>query len=289
MSAGRLDERLIDAAYRRSGANRWSVTRDSFGVVLEASVARTFADEAPDARHLARYVEALHVEDLALACACAAGNDEAWEHFIRTERPALYRAADAIDRSGRARELADALYADLYGVAQPGRERPSLFRYFHGRSSLATWLRAVLAQRHVDRMRAERRIEALPEEDAVAAAAAPPSDPDRARAVAMVTHALGASLEKLPARDRLRVDCYYARDLTLAAIGRMLGEHEATVSRHLTRTRKTLREGIEQHLRNAHRLSDRDIDDCIKTVAEDSGGLDLSGLLASADRKKGAG
>jgi DNA-directed RNA polymerase specialized sigma24 family protein len=41
------------------------------------------------------------------------------------------------------------LYADLYSK--------SLFRYFQGRSSLATWLRAVLSQRYVDRIRANRR------------------------------------------------------------------------------------------------------------------------------------
>ena len=88
----------------------------------------------------------------------------AWDHFVLEMRPGLYRAADALDRSGGARELADSLYADLYGVEQRGGARQSLFRYFHGRSSLATWLRAVLAQRHVDRVRVERRIDPLPEE-----------------------------------------------------------------------------------------------------------------------------
>ena len=55
-------------------------------------------------------------------------------------------------------------------------ERQSLFRYFQGRSSLATWLRAVLAQRYVDRLRAQKRLEPLPEEDgptAVAGARSP--------------------------------------------------------------------------------------------------------------------
>ena len=31
-------------------------------------------------------------------------------------RPILYRAADALDPSGGARDLADSLYADLYGL-----------------------------------------------------------------------------------------------------------------------------------------------------------------------------
>src|SRR2546430_16826750 len=88
----------------------------------------------------------VHANDLALASACATGDEAAWERFIREYRPILYRAADALDSTGRARELADALYADLYGLG----ERQSLFRYYQSRSSLATWLRAVLAQRYID-------------------------------------------------------------------------------------------------------------------------------------------
>ena len=42
--------------------------------------------------------------------------------------------------------------------------RQSLFRYFHGRSKLSTWLRAVLAQRHIDRLRAGRKLDPLPDD-----------------------------------------------------------------------------------------------------------------------------
>ena len=80
-------------------------------------------------------------------------------------RPVLYRSADAIDPGGGARELADSIYADLFGLQERDGERRSLFRYFHGRSSLATWLRAVLAQRQVDRVRATRRLTPLEDEE----------------------------------------------------------------------------------------------------------------------------
>src|SRR5215831_16568063 len=152
-----------------------------------------------------------YAEDLALASACAAGDDAAWERFVREFRPVLYRAADALDSTGRARELADALYADLYGLKERGGERQSLFRYYQGRSSLATWLRAVLAQRYVDRVRANRRLEPLPDDTSSAAqridAAArrsgderfgvAPIDPDRARLVALVRTVLAAVVARL--------------------------------------------------------------------------------------------
>src|SRR4029077_14128850 len=102
---------------------------------------------------------------LELARQCAAGDERAWERLVREYRPLLYRSADALDPSGGARDLADALYADLYGMKETDGERRSLFRYFQGRSSLATWLRAVLAQRYVDRLRAQRRFQPLPDEE----------------------------------------------------------------------------------------------------------------------------
>ena len=81
---------------------------------------RRFAARCRAARGLA-LLSSLHLEDLALACACALGDAAAWDHFVLEMRPGLYRAADALDPTGAARELADSLYADLYGVDQRGR------------------------------------------------------------------------------------------------------------------------------------------------------------------------
>src|SRR4029434_2989755 len=114
-----------------------------------------------------------------------------------------YRAADALDPSGGARELADSLYGELYGIDERGEARQSLFRYFHGRSSLATWLRAVLAQRHVDRIRAVRRVEAMPDDLPDATSPARPHDLDCRRYVALLKAALTRALAELVPRDRL--------------------------------------------------------------------------------------
>ena len=103
-------------------------------------------------------------------------------------------------------------------------------------------MRAVLAQRYVDRMRARSRIDPLPDDEAAAALGATPEqpDPDRDRRRSLTERALQRAVAALPARDRLRLGCYYAEGLTLAQIGRLLGEHEATVSRQLARDRKSV-------------------------------------------------
>ena len=287
-----IDTALVERLHRKAGAGRWRLPVPAFAEALQRSVDKALAARTPSPADVERYLTALHLDDLALACACAAGDDAAWEHFILEFRPALYRAADAMDPTGGARELADSLYADLYGLKKSGGDRQTLFRYFHGRSSLATWLRSVLSQRHIDRIRAARRLEPLPEEDSPAplASPSPPPDADRPRFVQLIHAALAAAVAALDPRDRLRLGCYYGQEMTLAAIGRLLGEHEATVSRQLNRIRRAIRQDVEQRLRDGHGLGDREIQECFAGAAADAGALDLAALLgAPAPPRKNTG
>ena len=239
--------------------------------------------------------------DLELARRCAAGEEQAWERFILEYRPILYRAADAIDPTGGARDLADSLYADLYGLRKgdqsttpgTGAERKSLFHYFQGRSSLATWLRALLAQRFVDRLRAGKRLQPLPDEDRADGGSGrrefsrdPTPDPARARDLRLLQRALGQAVADLAPRDRLRLACYYAQGLTLAETGRVLKEHEATVSRQLARARRAIRENVEQRLRGEAGLNDAQIAQCFASASEDAGPIDLDRILAVAPERK---
>jgi RNA polymerase sigma-70 factor len=271
-----INRASVERLYHRADAARWQLSIDDFARALERSVTKAFAGRTPSARDVQRYVDSLRHADLALACACAAGHEAAWDHFVLEYRPVLYRAADALDPSGGARELADSLYADLFGLETDA----SLFRYFHGRSSLATWLRAVLAQRLVDRVRAGARTAPLPDEEPAAPTHQVP-DPDRGRYLTLIHKALGEAVANLDARARLRIRYYYVQRLTLADTGRLLGEHEASVSRHLSAARKAIRRDVERRL-SASGLAREEIAQCFACVAEDAGPLDLDRLLSSA-------
>ena len=282
MPAWRLPESTVAQMHRKAGADRWAVSVEDFAAVLERSVSKAFTAE-PDRREIERYLSSLHLEDLALACACASGHDGAWEHFMREHRPVLYRAADAIDPSGASRELADSLYGELFGLVERDGVRRSLFAYFHGRSSLGTWLRAVLAQRRVDRVRSTRRFEPLPEEDETALTQPDHRQPrEPSGYIELMRRTVTAVVAALAPRDRLRLAYYYAQELTLAQIGRALGEHEATVSRNIARARREVRTGVEARLREQERMSAAEIDDCFAAVLEDVGSLDVSDLLGTA-------
>jgi predicted DNA-binding protein YlxM (UPF0122 family) len=113
-------------------------------------------------------------------------------------------------------------------------------------------------------------------------------DPHRAELVALFRRTLEVALGLLDPRDKERLRMYYAAEQTLAEIGRQLSEHESSVSRNLERTRRALRNDVEQALRtitdsvNGARpgagLSDEQIALCFEYAAEDAP-IDLDQLL----------
>jgi RNA polymerase sigma-70 factor, ECF subfamily len=272
----RLPAPLVDSLFRKAAVSAgWKLTPERFGCALERSAEQRFRGGAANGGQVAAYLESLHLSDLALACACSEGDEKAWEHFVREYRPELYRAARAIAGESQGRELADSLYADLYGLEERGGRRRSLFDYFHGRSKLSTWLRAVLAQRHVDELRRGKNTESLDETkycDPPAGENAkrdPAPDPERERYLALMQAVLSETLAALEPHDRLRLAYYYIEELTLAQIGRLTGEHEATVSRKLDRTRRSVREQVDAALREKKRLSEAQVWLCYEYASQE--------------------
>lgn len=277
-------EAAIARLYRSTGAGRWGLSLSQFAQAVAQSVARW----NPEPAVMAKFLDSLHARDLALAAACRLGMAPAWDEFMAGYRAVLYDAAGAIARDeSRGRELADSLYADLYGLEVRAGQRRSLLQYFDGRSSLATWLHAVLARRFIDNYRRERRLTSIEDHAATAppdaAAPADPPDPDRSQYLIALRAALDAALRALEPRDRLRLSYYYLEDLTLKQIGQLLDEHESSVSRRLNRTRKALRRQVERALRRDQRLSDEQIALCYDYALQEFP-FDLTQALSGTER-----
>src|SRR5207244_3581378 len=77
----------------------------------------------------------------------------------------------------------------------------------------------------------------------------PPVDPHHDQYIAWFTRALQSALDGLEPHEKHRLRFYYAEEKTLVEIGRLLGEHESSVSRHLDRVRRDLRQAVEDILR----------------------------------------
>jgi len=282
---------VLESLHLRSNAARWKVSYEEFAGALYRSAAHFFGAAQLPAEAAETYLRSLRLEDLALACALRLGSESAWEQFVADYRPVLRAAARAIvgrGREVRAQELADSIYAELYGISPSGGNRKnSLLDYFHGRSKLATWLRSVLAQRYVDTLRAAQRIESLDDDNADRRGASSERgnsgfqnvDPDRARLLPRLAEAVSDALAALPASDRLVLSLYYVQGMTLGQIARMRGVHEATASRRLQNIRIELRGLVERLLAQerppgngraaVNGLSPAEIQCCLDYVQED--------------------
>ena len=187
----------------------------------------------------------LRVDELVLARACAAGHNTAWEVFLTRFREKLYQAALRIAREdSAARELADTLYADLYGTSTRDGQRVSKLASYTGRGSLEGWLRTVLAQEYVNRYRRTKRLVSLDEESEEGVQFRAP-DPEPVPPVdTRLAQATDEALGALSGEDRTILSAYYLDGRTLAEIARLLGVHESSISRKLDKLAKSLRKQI---------------------------------------------
>jgi RNA polymerase sigma-70 factor, ECF subfamily len=237
------EESLRVALHKKSGAQEFGISCEQFTAILEEIQKKYLPPDAPEADKQ-QLRENLRVEELALAQGCAAGNDLAWETFLLRYREKLYDVAGYIAKeSSAARELADSLYADLFGTKTRDGKRVSKLASYTGRGSLEGWLRTVMAQEYVNRYRRQRRLVSLDEESEAGVQFATPN-PQVSAVDGRVEAATDQVLGLLPSEDRFLLASYYLDGRTLAEIARTLSLHESTISRKLDKLAKSMRKQI---------------------------------------------
>jgi len=241
---------LVEELWRLAEAETCRLTVEEFSSILGAVGAKLnygLPQGVPaDSAQRSAFLRGLHLPELALAHACALGREAAWQRFLGLYRAPLTQAAIAIAGSATlGHDLADSLYSELYGLKQDEAGRRSPLRSYSGRGSLLGWLRATLAQRHVDHHRRTRRETPLDALDAPAPeAAAGPLSAELVR----LTHSLARTLQALPPEDRFLLSAYFLDRRTLLEISRTVHVHEATISRRLKRLAADLRKQLLQNL-----------------------------------------
>ena len=235
---------LLAELYAKGGCEKVGLTREAFAVILCEVGAKQTSAGVPESE-IRIFFLSLRVDELALARACAAGNNTAWEMFLTRFREKLYLSALRIAREdSAARELADTLYADLYGTSTREGQRVSKLSSYTGRGSLEGWLRTVIAQEYVNRYRRTKRLVSLEEEEEEGVQFQAPEAPPVTPADARLARATDDALAFLSAEDRMVLSAYYLDGRTLAEIARLLGVHESTISRKLDKLAKALRKQI---------------------------------------------
>jgi RNA polymerase sigma-70 factor (ECF subfamily) len=297
-------EELLADLHAKGGCEKIGLTRESFSAIL-CDIGSKNATGATSASEIRTFFLSLRIDELALARACAAGNNPAWEIFMTRYREKLYLSALRIAREdSAARELADTLYADLYGMATRDGQRVSKLASYSGRGSLEGWLRTVLAQEYVNRYRRTKRLVSLDEESeegvqfrAPKPEPIPAADRNLAESLAQATD---EALSVLSAEDRMVLSAYYLDGRTLAEIARMLGVHESTISRKVDKLAKSLRKQIvaalvrrgmsRRQAEEALELDVRDLQvDIRRSLAQESPGTAFSEKRVEARVREGEG
>jgi len=268
----------IAARYEESGAARFGIAPEVFERWADGAVAR-YAQGWSE-REQKELAAGLHVEELVLARACAAGDESAWRELMARFGAQMRRAAAQMTGDEAAgRELAESLYGELWGQANREGRRVSRLESYMGRGSLGGWLRTVLAQRHVERCRARKNDASLEEQMEAGVAFAAPAAMTAVTPDPRLNTAVSAALQELGGEERFLLAAYYLDGQKLAAIGRQLGVHESTVSRKLERTTAGLRKRVRKRLmvdgldrrRCEELLADLDVRDLEVDVRRDLG------------------
>lgn len=255
---------FVRELYAETDAAAIGWTLEDFAAMIAAAAERRPADMQAET-----YVRSLHCGELALARGCAHGFAAAWQRFVETYRAPLRQAAIAITQSvALGEEMADSLYAELFGLRTREGERQSPLLSYSGRGSLMGWLRTTLAQRHVDRFRRTRR-EAPLDKEYVAPQEVPAVE---VQELAPLEAAVRATLRTLAAEERFLLAAYFLDGRTLLEIARLLHVHEATVSRKLKRLLESVRKQLLRDLerRGLSRAAARE------TLGTDPRDLDVS-------------
>ena len=267
-SSRQIQKVLNDGAQRllaRASDSR-SLAREHLAPRISAAVDKYLLRDDPQISEaeIAKFIDELQADDLCLIIACERGDEKAWndlvERFTTTVRSA---ARSASSNEDAAEDLAQSIWAELYGLRTRKDGAPaSKLAYYSGRGSLAGWLRAVVGQLAVDTFRKQSRLVQTEEDtdlDRLAHDASagevfssgipnPEESMSNRFAQADMQQALNKAVQELAAEDRLLVKLYYFDNLRLREAGAVLGVHEATASRRLTRIQTDLRKRVAKIL-----------------------------------------
>ena len=298
-----IDELILEGAKRllARAANARGLEAPALTQRMRAGVEKYVLKDAPTAadKEINGFCDGLHADDLCLVIACGLGDQSAWTDLVEGYQATVRSAArSASSNEAAAEDLAQSIWAELHGLKLRGDGRPSGKLYFYsGAGSLGGWLRAVVGQLAIDQHRKDSRL-VQPEEDAqidrmsrdsqekadafgmLRVAANPEDALANNLAAGDVENALGRALKELDDEDRLLVKLYYFDDLRLREAGAILGVHEATASRRLTRIHADVRAHVSRILANEHGWTEAETTACLAAVA---GNLqaDIEPLLAS--------
>lgn len=240
---------------------------DLFVDYVWAAVCRHM-DVSVDEPGVTAFAKKLYLRDLYLACGCVHKREKAWAILDLRYRKFVTDLVRFCYRHGADNEeIADSILVSLYLNDRSGRQR---IASYDGRSSMATWLRVIVINRAIN-----DRNERKPVNDEIVA-----DVPDRRaltnlesslrahRYGSVLTESLAQALQEITVKERLMLLWRYEQNLQLGEIARLMGIHQANVTRQMLRLQTKLRDSVVQRLTVQHRMSAPAIEECLADVVD---------------------
>jgi RNA polymerase sigma-70 factor len=240
-------------------------------------LALPFPDADPERRQ--NQVARLVLDDLYLALACADGDEDAWREFERTHFAFIRDFAARFLHGAEAEDLAAAVIADLW---QRGK-----IAQFQGRSTLRTWLGAVVTRMALNARASTRLRLAVTAPDLATVDPATPVPTPGDRDARTLGRLVQGAIARLDPEEKLLLLLHFEQGLSLDAMVPLMSASKATLSRRIAAIRDRLRASVEAlaaaegGLRSAEALR--------HAVGQAHAEFDLAALLGGAGMKGGAG
>jgi len=256
-----LEPRLAERVARAALA--WpAVTVDTERFVH--AIARRLAPDAPE-----RSLEALHSDDLYLACGCAAGDPAALAGFEAACAAVIARAVASTGVSPADRADLGQIIRQRLLVAPGSGDAPRIATY-SARGSLRAWTR-VVATREAARMLPRAHRELAAGDDELAARIGGDDDPEIGYLKRLYRdefrRAFHAAVEALDDRDRLLLRQHALDGLSIDQLAELHGVHRSTAARQVRLARDAVLAGTQRALLRRLRLTRSELASVMRLIA----------------------
>lgn len=252
------------------------------GLVVDAAAFGAFlADKLADEPDATGALARLRLADLALASACARGDDRA---LAALEPVLAAEVAYAAARMGAPASSADEalqIVRTILLVAAPGRA-PAIASYA-GRGDLRAWVRVVAIRELVRVQKAIRKDDEFEDDalyDFLSPAEAPELEHLRALYRPDLVAAFRDAIRSLTSKERLLLRQQCLDGLSIDELGPLHGVHRATAARWLAKARETLLSRTKKGLMKRLGIPPAEVDSILRLL-QSRLDLSLEGALAT--------
>lgn len=263
------------------------VEPDKFEEQLRAIAERHLGSSAAVVE-IEEFIAGLHTSDLMLSVACAKGYESAWRRFCDLYRKYLVSLTRRrLGRRSDPKDLGETLWVDLFLPDNSGNSR---IASYDGRSSLATWLRAVVNNRVINELQRKSSL------STTVGVTREPADPpalrslearlSRQRYEEIIRRSFSYASSRLTSHDRGLLLLRFDEGYQLGDISRIYSVHQSTITRQLDRIVSRLRTDAISVMTCEYRMGAAAVEECMNAACDAfSNSLSILSLLEATGGK----